>query len=103
MDILALKAECLFELGRHDAAAALINKHMSWPGIEKHVPTLTAYSYFAKKYDKVEEALRGLLKAVVADSKNKRVRKLLADILNSDMGYAELLNQLAPRKYLSIS
>ena len=73
----------LFDLGRDMQAAAEVNKTVSLNEAEGHCPTLAAYARFAMKYDKTEEALRALLKAVVLDQGNKAVRAMLAKIISS--------------------
>ena len=98
VELLAMKAECMYELGQAEAAAALINHNMSWPDVEKHVPTLSVYAYIAKRHDKFEESLRALLKAIVLDTKNKKLRKMLSEILELDVGMEELVNQIRPGK-----
>ena len=96
LDARVLKAECLFELGKHENAAGLLNEHMHWQGAEDHVPTLLAYARFAMRYNKVEEPVRALLKAVVVDQKNKKCEAMLAELLSTDEGYAELCRQVPP-------
>lgn len=94
LDARVLKAECLFELGKHEEAAGLLNDHMQWPGAEEHIPTLIAYARFAMRYKKVEEPVRALLKAIVADQKNKKCRAMLAELLSTEAGYAEFQRQV---------
>ena len=94
LDVRALRAECLFDLNQHEAAATLVNEHMHWTGAEEHLPTLVAYTRFAMTYRKVEEPVRAMLKAVVIDQNNALCRKMLAELLSSDAGYAELIRQV---------
>ena len=96
LDIIALQAECLFAAGRHTEAAGHINAHMNDAGAEEHMAILLAYSSFALQYGKMQEALRAMLKAVTLDQKNKRARKMLAEILHTDAGFEELTQQLSP-------
>jgi hypothetical protein len=63
---------------------------------ENHLPSLLAYSYFARSYCKAEDAMRGLLKAIVLEQSNKRARRLLAKVLKADVGLENLLSQLTP-------
>lgn len=96
LDVRALRAECLFDLNQHEAAASLVNGHMQWTGAEVHLPTLIAYTRFAMTYRKVEEPVRAMLKAVVLDQNNPFCRKMLSELLRSDIGYSELLRQVPP-------
>lgn len=96
LDVRALRAECLFDLNQHEAAANLVNGHMHWAGAEEHLPTLLAYTRFAMTYRKVEEPVRAMLKAVVLDQNNPLCRKMLAELLSSDAGYTELMRQVPP-------
>lgn len=96
LDIIALQAECLFAAGRHTEAAGHLNGHMNDAGAEEHMSILVAYSSFALQYGKVQEALRAMLKAVTLDQRHKRARKMLADILQTDAGFEDLLVQLPP-------
>ena len=61
LDVRALRAECLFNLTQHEAAARIVNEHMQWEGAERHLPTLIAYTRFAMAYKKVEEPVRAML------------------------------------------
>ena len=94
LDVRTLRAECLFNLNQHEAAANLVNGHMHWDGAVEHLPTLIAYTRFAMTYKKVEEAVRALLKAIVIDQKNESCRRMLAEVLSTDAGYAELTKQV---------
>jgi tetratricopeptide (TPR) repeat protein len=94
LDVRVLRAECLFDLNQHEAAANLVNGHMHWTGAEEHLPTLIAYTRFAMTYRKVEEPVRAMLKAVVLDQNNALCRKMLAELLSSDAGYKELVRQV---------
>ena len=96
LDIIALQAECLFAAGRHTDAAGHLNSHMNDAGAEEHMSILVAYSYFALQYGKVQEALRAMLKAVTLDQRHKRARKMLAEILQTDAGFEDLMVQLPP-------
>ena len=96
MDVRVLRAECLFNLNQHEAAANLVNEHMHWDGAEDHMPTLIAYTRFAMTYNKVEEPVRAMLKAIVIDQNNGSCRKMLADLLSSEAGYVELMRQVPP-------
>ena len=95
-NILVIKAECFFELGYHNEAVAIINTYMSENGAEEHLPTLEAYAKFALRYNKLEEGLRALLKAVVIDQKNHKIKSLLSKALESSQGIQELYSQIAP-------
>jgi tetratricopeptide (TPR) repeat protein len=94
LDVRVLRAECLFDLNQHEAAANLVNGHMHWTGAEEHLPTLIAYTRFAMTYRKVEEPVRAMLKAVVLDQENALCRKMLAELLSSDAGFTELMRQV---------
>ena len=94
LDVRALRAECLFNLTQHEAAARIVNEHMQWEGAERHLPTLIAYSRFAIAYKKVEEPVRAMLKAIVIDQNNQTCQEMLAELLSTDMGYAELITQV---------
>lgn len=96
LDVRTLRAECLFDLNQHEAAANLVNEHMNWEGALDHLPTLVAYSRFAMTYRKVEEPLRAMLKAVVIDQKSAQSCKMLAELLSSNTGYSELNKQVPP-------
>ena len=58
------------------------------------VPLLQAYAYFAYRYDKISDALRALLRAIVIDQKNKKTVKLLADVLKSNNVIQEIAEQV---------
>lgn len=94
LDVLAAKAECIFDLNRHAEAADIVNGSLSLPGGDAHVPTLLAYASFALKYDKVEEPVQALVKAITIDQKNKRLRATLAKALNTDAGLDQLFRQV---------
>ena len=96
LDVLALQAEILFGLGKHQQAAEVVNSCMSDANCEQHLPVLLAYSHFAAQYGKYEEAIRSLLKIVVLDQTNKRGRRLLARLLDTSTGMTELQSQLPP-------
>jgi hypothetical protein len=55
---------------------------------------LLAYSSFAAQYGKVQEAMRSLLKIVVVDQTEKKSRRLLASLLNTEEGIQEIQKQL---------
>ena len=94
LDVRALRAECLFNLTQHEAAARIVNEHMQWEGAERHLPTLIAYTRFAMAYKKVEEPVRAMLKAIVIDQNNQTCQEMLAELLSTDVGYAELVTQV---------
>ena len=94
LDLRVLRAECLFDMNQHEAAANMLNEHMHTTGAEQHLPTLLAYARFSMAYRKVEEPIRAMLKAVVLDQKNARCRSMLAELLSTDVGYAELMKQV---------
>jgi tetratricopeptide (TPR) repeat protein len=94
LDVRALRAECLFNLNQHEAAASLVNEHMSWEGAEEHMPTLLAYSRFAMTYRKFEEPVRAILKAIILSPKDHQIQRMLSDLLTSDAGYSHLLIQV---------
>ena len=96
LDVRTLRAECMFDLNQHEAAANMVNEHMNWEGALDHLPTLIAYSRFAMTYRKVEEPLRAMLKAIVIDQKNAKTCKMLAELLSSSFGYSELNRQVPP-------
>jgi hypothetical protein len=75
-------------------AATMVNQSLAIN--DNHLPSLIAYSYFARSYCKLEDALRGLLKAIVLDQGNKRTRRLLAKVLRMDNGLEMLWAQLSP-------
>ena len=58
------------------------------------MPLLQAYAYFAYRYDKIPDALRALLRAVVIDQGNKKTVKLLADVLKSNNVIEEIAQQI---------
>jgi predicted Zn-dependent protease len=93
---LALHGECIFEIGRVSEAANVINHGLSAPGAEDNAALLRAYSHFALKYDKLEDALRSLLKLMAADKNNKRSKQLLAQALRHGNALELLYQQLAP-------
>lgn len=94
LDIAALRAECLFALGRHMEAADVVNNCMGDPNCESHMGILLAYSSFAAQYGKVPEAMRSLLKIVVVDQTEKKSRRLLASLLSTEEGIQEIQRQL---------
>ena len=85
LDIAALRAECLFALGRHVEAADVVNGCMSDPNCESHMGVLMAYSSFAAQYGKVKEAMRSLLK-MFSGPDGEKSRRLLASLLNTEEG-----------------
>lgn len=93
---LALHGECIFETGHVSEAANVINHGLSAPGAEDNAALLRAYSYFALKYDKIEDALRSLLKLMAADKENKRSKQLFAQALRHGNALDLLSQQLAP-------
>lgn len=95
-EALRWKAESIFEMGRHMPAANLVNKYITTSNGENKVPLLQAYSYFALKYDKFDDGLRALLKAVVIDKNDKRTCQLLANALKSPEGIDQLKKQIVP-------
>jgi tetratricopeptide (TPR) repeat protein len=96
LELIALQAESIFEKGQHNEAVAIINQIMSNPNAESSIPILLAYASFAKQYNKFEEPIRALLKAVVLKGDNERVKKMLAELLSSNSGIDELLRQVPP-------
>jgi tetratricopeptide (TPR) repeat protein len=94
-DLIALQAECVFELGQHNEAVAIINQVTSNTASASNVPILIAYSSFALHYNKLEEPTRALLKAVIM-GEDHRVRKLLAKLISYEEGMAEILRQVPP-------
>lgn len=96
LELIALQAESIFEKGQHNEAVAIINQIMSNPNAESSIPILLAYASFAKQYNKLEEPIRALLKAVVLKGDNERVKKMLAELLSSSSGIDELLRQVPP-------
>lgn len=94
LDIAALRAETLFAIGRHIEAADVVNSCMGDPNCEKHMGVLIAYSSFAAQYGKSQEAMRSLLKVVVMDQTERKGRRLLASLLNSEEGLKEVQQQL---------
>ena len=96
LDVRTLRAECLFDLNQHEAAANLVNEHMNWEGALDHLPTLVAYSRFAMTYRKVEEPLRAMLKGIVIDQRSAKTCQMLAELLSSSAGYLELNRQVPP-------
>lgn len=93
-DLRALRAECLFDMNQHEAAASTLNEHMYSKGAEEHMPTLLAYSRLSMAYRKFEEPIRAMLKAVVLDQTNAKCRSMLGELLSCDAGYAELMKQV---------
>ncbi len=65
------------------------------------VPLLQAYAYFAYRYDKISDALRALLRAIVIDQKNKKTVKLLADVLKSNNVIQEVAEQVISNAFRS--
>lgn len=96
LDVRALRAECLFNMNQHEAAAKIVNDHMQWDGAEQHLRTLIAYTRFAMTYNKIEEPVRAMLKAIVIDQNSKTCRRILAELLSTDMGYIEFTAQVPP-------
>jgi len=96
LDVAALQAEILFELGKAQQAAEVVNGCMGDPECEKHLSVLLAYARFAAQYGKYEEAIRCLLKVVVLDQGDKRGRRLLARLVDTTTGMQELQSQLPP-------
>lgn len=96
LDVVAMRSEILFDIGRHMDAANLINQYVHLDAADSHVNVLLAYASFALKYEKVEEATRALLKVAVLDQKNKVGRNLLSKLLSSDSGFNEMIKQLPP-------
>jgi tetratricopeptide (TPR) repeat protein len=94
-ELIALQAECVFELGQHNEAVAIINSVTANTASANNVPILLAYSHFAMQYNKLEEPTRALLKAVIM-GENRRVRALLAKLISSEAGIAEILRQVPP-------
>jgi len=103
LELIALQAESIFEKGQHNEAVAIINQIMSNPNAESSIPILLAYASFAKQYNKLEEPIRALLKAVVLKGDNERVKKMLAELLSSNSGIDELLRQVPPEEKNSSS
>ena len=103
LELIALQAESIFEKGQHNDAVAIINQIMSNPNAESSIPILLAYASFAKQYNKLEEPIRALLKAVVLKGDNERVKKMLAELLSSNSGIDELLRQVPPEEKNSSS
>lgn len=64
-------------------AAAEVNKTVSLNEAEGHRPTLAAYARFAVKYDRTEEAVRALLKAIVLEQSSKPVKAMLAKVVST--------------------
>lgn len=96
LEVVAMRSEILFDIGRHMDAANLINQYVHLDAADSHLNILLAYSSFALKYDKVEEATRALLKVAVLDQKNKVGRNLLSKLLSSETGFDEMIKQLPP-------
>lgn len=94
LELSAIEAESVFELGNPMGGADVINQTMSNPQAESNIHILVAYSYFATSHRKVEEPMRALLKAVTLDQNNKRVKTMLADLLSTEQGLAELYKQV---------
>ena len=94
LDIAALRAETLFAIGRHIEAADVVNSCMGDANCEKHMGVLLAYSSFAAQYGKIQEAMRSLLKVVVLDQTERKGRRLLSTLLNSENGIKEVQQQL---------
>ena len=92
-DLIALQSQCVFELGQHNEAVSIINQVTSNTASANNISILVAYSSFALHYNKYEEPTRALLKAVVM-SEHPRVRALLARIIASEAGIAEILKQV---------
>lgn len=97
MELIALHAECVFELGNHNDAVAIINQTTANPASATSVPILLAYSSFAMRYNKLEEPTRALLKAVIL-GEHPRVREMLAKLMSSEAGIAEIMRQVPPSK-----
>lgn len=123
LEPLALKAEILFELGRPAEAGEVINRCITPPladvdGNMNHIIVLTSYGYISMSCQPplVQQPLHALLKALSLDPKTKRVRSLLAKLLDIGhssnfggkwhnklkepygMGLQELYRQLTPRE-----
>jgi tetratricopeptide (TPR) repeat protein len=96
LEVSALLAESVYDSGRHNEAAQIVNELVTTPSGFTHVPLLYAYSRFAAEYDKVEEPLQALLKAVTIDQNNLRVNTLLSKLLSSERGVMELMRQVPP-------
>ena len=96
LELVALRAECIFESGHHNEAVASINAVPSnRTAAANNVPILIAYSYFAMRYSKVEEPGRALLKAVIL-GESARVKRMLAELMSSPQGMAQILLQMPP-------
>jgi tetratricopeptide (TPR) repeat protein len=92
LDWTAYKAECLFETGKHNDSANMLNSAISFAHAEANVNILVVYAYVAFTYKKVDEALRALLKSITVDQNNKRARALLAQVVVSFYSYNNLLS-----------
>lgn len=64
LDIIALQAQCTYELGEHQEAADLLNQVMNNPHTDKVVSILSTYAKFTMQYRKYSEAIVALLKAI---------------------------------------
>eukprot|EP01038_Epipyxis_sp_PR26KG_P007855 gene7855-10663_t len=96
LNILAMQAECLLEVGKPMKAADIVNSTMANPNAEKNIAILLIYSDIAIRYNKVQEPLSALLKAVTVDQKNHKVKTLLSKLLETEYGFEELLRQVVP-------
>ena len=102
LEPLALKAEILFELGRVSEAGDTINRCITPPlapaegGIIGNVPVLTAYAYISMSCQPplFEQPLSALLRALSIQADNKKVRFLLAKLLNT--GYSADVSRKDP-------
>jgi tetratricopeptide (TPR) repeat protein len=93
----ALMGDCLMALGRSMEAADVLNSHLSMPGADSNANLLVTYAELALRHDKLEEGIRALLKALVIEQRDDRVRDLFAAAVASDQGAQEVLRQLPSR------
>ena len=98
----ALMGDCLMALGRGMEAADVLNNHLSMPGADSNSSLLATYAELALRHDKVEEGIRALLKAIVLEQNDKRIRNLFAAAVQGEQGAEEVLRQI-PSKPQSAS
>jgi hypothetical protein len=86
----------VWDVGRHNEAAQIVNELVTTPSGFTNVPLLFAYARFGAEYDKIEEPLQALLKAVTIDQGNVRVNAVLSKLLSTERGLMELFKQVPP-------
>mmetsp|Transcript_21674 Transcript_21674/g.31092 ORF Transcript_21674/g.31092 Transcript_21674/m.31092 type:complete len:659 (+) Transcript_21674:511-2487(+) len=101
LEYLSLKAEILFELGRVSEAGETINRCITPPLASEtnsmgNLAVLVSYGYISMSCQPplVEQPLSALLRALSMQADNKRVRELLAKLLNA--GYSSDMSRKEP-------